>query len=823
MKPYRVLTKLILAVLTLELMNWVIRYGSYAADTIPMINEICTNNFSVAADPAGSYLQYIELYNPNDEDYTMDGLWMSNDRDLPQMYDMSGITVPAEGYVIIWLVDDDEAGDVSNEAVEAEPVNTAEDDITRLDCRQYYCPFDLSRSGDYLYICNSDNKILESIAVPAMSYNIAYGRVSDGSGTLSGMEPSPGVTNDDAQTVNLKRVDVPTLSVLSGFYDEPFDLQITSPPGTDIYYTLDGTTPTTESMLYEGPIRIEDPSDNPNVYSAHDDVYLNNYTPEEPVDKAAVVRAIAVDRATGAVSNVVAATYFVGFEDKSVYDGIAVVSLITDPDNLYDYDAGLYVMGATYDEYIEKGGFGELTSSEIPGEFSDSEGRQYFRYMYTNAEHHGREWERETTVMYYDSDHNLQLIQTAGMRIAGESSRHLPHKSLNLITRSIYGSKTWQYQFWNYDGKNTVRLRASAGEEINWKETFMQSLNEDRDVAIQHSIPCAVFMDGEYWGLYQLTEQYDTAYFQNYYGIDDDDLMIYKNHTIVQGDQTEGMDHYDDLEEIITTYDMSADHLYEIAEQYVDMDSLIDYFCALTYLNNQDITAHHNQEMWRNTTDSADIRWHYALYDLDMTGGDPACNTIADYETKDTFYWPMYLCANESFKQQYVTTMMDLANVEYSYQRVHARLGDKAGELEQQMIASKQRYESADYDADDYAADVADLDTFFRERRSYIEQYLADDLGLGDIATVTVTNSDPAVGAVKVNSSILTSEDYTKEGTWSGEYFTDYDITLTAAPAECYTFAGWTGDIESTDATITVSFSQGNVNVEPVFVPVENN
>jgi len=163
----------------------------------------------------------------------------------------------------------------------------------------------------------------------------------------------------------------PVFSHTSGFYEDEFQLTMTAAPYSEIYYTLDGSVPTRESLCYTEPLSIEDISQMANKHSMRTDVSIafrkdllekyqpvdaNYYvyqTPDYPVDKCSIIRAISINP-FGIVSEIASASYFVGMDPKR-YQNCNIVSLLTDPDNLFDPDYGIYVAGRNFDEYLKNG------------------------------------------------------------------------------------------------------------------------------------------------------------------------------------------------------------------------------------------------------------------------------------------------------------------------------------------------------------------------------------------------------------------------------------------------------------------------------------
>ena len=106
----------------------------------------------------------------------------------------------------------------------------------------------------------------------------------------------------------------------------------------------------------------------------------------------------------------------------------------------------------------------------------------------------------------------------------------------------------------------------------------------------------------------------------------------------------------------------------------------------------------------------------------------------------------------------------------------------------------------------EWGEDISFHEYFFRDRAQNMEVFLAEELGLkGKVQPLTVTVSDPEGGTVTVN----TCRPDLSGGTWTGRYFTDYPVTVTAQPSPGYVFKGWTGDDQSTDQTIEINLNGG--------------
>ena len=187
-----------------------------------------------------------------------------------------------------------------------------------------------------------------------------------------------------------------------------------------IYYTLDGSVPTTESEQYTEPIQIKPKHNGATVVRAR--LYKGGY-PRSKIH-------------TG--------SFFVEKEIHSNY-AIPVISLVTDPKTLFDYEKGIYVPGKILDQWKR-----------------DNPNAQIKKHTPANYNQRGKNWEREGSLELFEPRGKVGLIQNIGIRISGDNSRANRLKSLSLWARSNYDEKEYfTYDF--FDGKIG---RASCRERV---------------------------------------------------------------------------------------------------------------------------------------------------------------------------------------------------------------------------------------------------------------------------------------------------------------------------------------------------------------------
>lgn len=370
-------------------------------------------------------------------------------------------------------------------------------------------------------------------------------------------------------------VDPPIFSIERGFYDDPFNLEISStvPSALKVVYTMDGSDPITSSTVF-----VENLPHTINIDP-------NNRTHNEANTSCVVVRAAII----GSTDTSKSITHTYLFMDR----------IINQPDTspgtgwpsnrvnnqLLDYGMDPDICNSNeYGDDMDEALLAIPTISlntDIENLFDSDTG------MYVNAEEYGRDWERAMSMEIINSVHEPNFQVNGGMRIRGGSSRspQNPKHSFRLFFRDEYGPKKLKYPLFEDEGaKKFDKIDLRTAQNYSWnkeesnkntflREVFCRDAQGDMGHLYTKSRYYHLYINGMYWGLFMTAERPEAAFSATYLMGDKDDYDVVKAEKETYNGglttiATDGnMDLWTELWDItVDGYDDVNDYLYVLGE-----------------------------------------------------------------------------------------------------------------------------------------------------------------------------------------------------------------------------------------------------------------
>ena len=568
-----------------------------------MISEIMSVNNSYLPGAYATTCDWIELYNASDAEIQLSDYYLSDKDDYLQRYRLPEKTLKAGGYCVIFLSKE------NKNLLKGYPV----------------LPFALSSAGEDLYLSGADG-IVDFVQIPAMQVDTTYGR-PNGSITFTLLaKVTPGAANGEAA----KNTETPTALLPQGSYDDVEQLEIAFSGEGNIYYTTDCTMPTAESTLYTGPIHIT---------------------------KTTVFRVISI--ADGKKpSKVLDLTYLVNEGDT-----LGAVSIVTHPDNLWDWETGIYVDGPN-------------ASGKEPGY-----GANYWM-----------DWEKEATVSMFEANGGGFDSVGCGIKIFGGYSRYQKKKSLVCLFRKDYGASELDYALFGDEGPDTFEafVLRNSGQDIllsRIRDEMITSLvSEYTNVAVQKFKPVVVYLNGEYFGLHFVREKLNVHYVAGNFNTTADNVVLCE-----QGGYNSSA--YRSLLKYAMNHDMRKQEYYDYVCSRIDVDNYIDYMVAQIYIANTD---NGNVRFFR----IGDGKWTWIMYDTDLSFYDTTINSVASHlnpnyiGNKDSTSKTLAVCLlkNPEFKEKFLRRIAwQLDNI-WTEENIISRVDEIEAMISQDMVKDCARW-----------------------------------------------------------------------------------------------------------------------------------
>ena len=522
---------------------------------------------------------------------------------------------------------------------------------------------------------------------------------------------------------SVAQAEIAYYSVPGGFYDHSFNLSISCIfPEHYIRYTTNGSTPIATSSLYTEPLTLDTC-----LYSTSDIFTIVNCIPSayhhtDSVRHCIVIRAAVFDENDSCISEIATNSYFIHSLGCDTH-GLPVISIVADSLSLFDYDTGIFVPGIHYDPI----------DSTHTGNYCQT----------------GRDWERIVNLEFYEPD-NTGINQQCGLRTHGGASRWFQQKGMKLYAREEYGKKKFHHRFFeSTEIEKFKRLNLHPFRCSNWLQTggqdyLSQTVAATLDVDALGVRQTAVFINGEYWGIYTLEESPDERYLESHYDVDPDQVNIIKYWSITQnGDGTD----WNDFFSWIKTADLSQPQDSAYAYSRIDVPSFIDYTLFEIYSANLD-WPQNNVLQWQADT-GMPFRWIF--FDGDGCFTRPYFNAFenATQSGNNSIVLNRFL-ENQHFKDSFYQRYLELLGTSFSIPYLQSALETYRQAVEGEIASQSERF-GFPTSVSRWNQDMASADEFFNTRNDYFQQELHPYVSVNDIPlTSFLISPNPSTGSFRI-------------------------------------------------------------------------
>ena len=518
------------------------------------------------------------------------------------------------------------------------------------------------------------------------------------------------------------------------------------------------------------------------------------------LDKSTVIKAAILDSDETSYYygylNSISQSYII--EDRDI--DLPIVSIITDPKNLFSNESGTYTIG-----------------------FNALDWKPYYYGNYWDTE------EQECEMEFFLVNGQSAFKQKLGFRNYGGWSRHLPQKSLAFFAREQYGNGNLNYPLFKNRHMTKYESFILRNSGNDWNETMFRdaaigSTVDTTGIDVQAYQPTVVYINGEYWGIMNLREKVNEHFIADNNGLKSEDSVQIMEASISQ-DRYISVDGNTDVEEefeaLIQYIDKNAitrQPVYDLVKSKIDIPNFITYQMIQIFYANGDWPGN-NSKFWKSPRH--DNKWRYIVYDVDygMKDWKSDKNTFAAATSLDNPehpnpYWATFLLyqlmKNPDFKNLFINTFADHLNTTFHPQRTLPILDSIQNIVSNEIHHHHLRWGGSQ---ELYQEKYESFLFYMQNRYDKLWFIMQDHFGLQNTIEIEASTPHTNRGFIQINTLSV------KDSSWSGKYFKNHPIKISAAPYEGYVFSHWSGDINTSNQTVEF-FPLDNSNITAHFLPV---
>lgn len=450
---------------------------------------------------------------------------------------------------------------------------------------------------------------------------------------------------------------------------------------------------------------------------------------------------------------------------------------------------------------------------------------------------------------YFGADGVLRSKAAGEFNEHGQDSWAYGQRGIDYIARDHFGQgAAIEYPIFRTKDRDSYQrliIKAAAGDNYDFgpgqpahiRDMYVQALSQVGDLRLDERSyePCIMYINGQYWGVYDVREKVDDHdYTRYYYGQDEFNVQFLKTWggTWVEYGGPQAETDWDALVAYIQANDMGVQANFDYVDSQYNWKSLIDYFVLNSYTVCAD-WLNWNTGWWRGMDpDGNHKKWGYILWDMDATFGHYTNFTGIPDQTVNadpcnvenlpnpggqghTIILQKLVEENEMVHDWYINRYIDLGNTLFNCNFMLPFLDSLIANITPEMPAQIARWNGS---LAGWQNNVQVLRAFIEQRCVTIEEGLIDCYTLAGPFQVTFNVDPPLSGEIQVNSIVLPNYPFT------GTYYGGINTSLAPIPEDGWVFSHW--EIfgpdaltpSTTDSLVRVNFTDAD-SIVAHFIP----